>query len=312
MADFAGRPRHMLSVADVSRPWLDALCTRAAALTRAPEEQPLKGRVLATLFYEPSTRTRLSFEAAMLRLGGGVISTENAREFSSAAKGENIEDTTRIVEGYADVIAVRYHERGGADRAAAVARVPIINAGDGPGEHPTQALLDWFTLQREFGAVDGLRLALVGDLAFGRAARSLAMLLALAQGVSLVFIAPPMTPMGADVKAYLDSRRIRWEETTDLRGALPNVDAVYMTRVQKERFGDDMGAYQAARIYAFTPDMLAVMPAHGRILHPLPRVDEIAPDVDADPRAAYFRQAHNGMLVRMALLEWALAGTASG
>lgn len=307
MADFAGRPRHILSVADVSRPWLDALCIRAAAMARAPAEQPLRGRILATLFYEPSTRTRLSFEAAMLRLGGGVISTENAREFSSAAKGENIEDTTRIVEGYADIIAVRYHERGGAGRAAAVARVPIINAGDGPGEHPTQALLDWFTLLREFGAVDGLRVALVGDLAFGRAARSLAMLLALAQGVSLVFIAPPATPMGADVKAYLDARHIRWEETTDLRGALPQVDTVYMTRVQKERFGDDMGAYQAARIYAFTPDMLAAMPAHGRILHPLPRVDEIAPAVDADPRAAYFRQAHNGMLVRMALLEWALA-----
>lgn len=307
MADSTGYPRHMLSVADVSRPWLDALCDRAAAMTRHPVEQPLRGRILATLFYEPSTRTRLSFEAAMLRLGGGVVSTENAREFSSAAKGENIEDTTRIVEGYADIIAVRYHERGGAERAAAVARVPIINAGDGPGEHPTQALLDWFTLQREFGAVDGLRIALVGDLAYGRAARSLAMLLALAQGVSLVFIAPPVTPMGADVKAYLDARRIRWEETTDLRGALPHVDAVYMTRVQKERFGDDMEAYQAARIYEFTPDMLAAMPAHGRILHPLPRVDEIAPAVDADPRAAYFRQAHNGMLVRMALLEWALA-----
>jgi len=307
MTDRSASPRHILSVTDVSRPWLDALCDRAAAITRTPQQQPLAGRILATLFYEPSTRTRLSFEAAMLRLGGGVISTENAREFSSAAKGENIEDTTRIVEGYADVIAVRYHERGGAARAAAVAHVPIINAGDGPGEHPTQALLDWFTLAREFGAVDGLRVALVGDLAYGRAARSLAMLLALARRVSLVFIAPPATPMGEDVKAYLDARGVHWEATTDLRGALPTVDAVYMTRVQKERFGDDMDAYQAARIYTFTPDMLATLPEHVRILHPLPRVDEIAPEVDADPRAAYFRQAHNGVFVRMALLEWALA-----
>ncbi len=306
MADRSASSRHLLSVMDVSRPWLDALCDRAAAITRDPAHQPLAGRILATLFYEPSTRTRLSFEAAMLRLGGGVISTENAREFSSASKGENIEDTTRIVEGYADIIAVRYHERGGAERAAAVARIPIINAGDGPGEHPTQALLDWFTLARECGAVDGLRVALVGDLAYGRAARSLAMLLALARNVSLVFIAPPVTPMGADVKAYLDARHVRWEETTDLRGALADVDAVYMTRVQKERFGDDLEAYQAARIYTFTSDMLAALPDHARILHPLPRVDEIAPDVDADPRAAYFRQAHNGMLVRMALLEWAL------
>jgi aspartate carbamoyltransferase catalytic subunit len=276
-------------------------------MTRHPAGQPLAGRILATLFYEPSTRTRLSFEAAMLRLGGGVISTENAREFSSAAKGENIEDTTRIVEGYADIIAVRYHERGGAERAAAVAHVPIINAGDGPGEHPTQALLDWFTLRQEFGAVDGLRIALVGDLAYGRAARSLAMLLALATDVSLVFVAPPVTPMGADVKAYLDARGIPWEETTDLGEAIRGIDAVYMTRVQKERFGDDLGAYQAARVYNFTPDMLALLPTHARILHPLPRVDEIDPAIDADPRAAYFRQAHNGMFVRMALLEWVLA-----
>jgi aspartate carbamoyltransferase catalytic subunit len=274
---------------------------------REPADRPLSGRILATLFYEPSTRTRLSFEAAMLRLGGGVISTENAREFSSAAKGENIEDTTRIVEGYADVIAVRYHERGGAARAAAVAHVPIINAGDGPGEHPTQALLDWFTLQQEFGTVDGLRVALVGDLAFGRAARSLAMLLALARDASLVFVAPPATPMGADVKAYLDARGVPWRETTDLQGAIRDVDAVYMTRVQKERFGDDLAAYQAARVYNFTPETLAALPEHARVLHPLPRVDEIDPAVDADPRAAYFRQAHNGMFVRMALLEWALA-----
>lgn len=306
MPDLAPSPRHLLSVTDVSRPWLDALFARAAVMTRHPASWPLAGKILATLFYEPSTRTRLSFEAAMLRLGGGVISTENAREFSSAAKGEIIEDTTRIVEGYADIIAVRYHERGGAARAAAVARIPIINAGDGPGEHPTQALLDWFTLRQELGAVDGLRVALVGDLAYGRAARSLAMLLALAQGVSLIFVAPPATPMGADVKAYLDARDIRWEESTDLAGAITNVDAVYMTRVQKERFGDDLAAYQAARIYTFTPELLAALPVHARILHPLPRVDEISPVVDADPRAAYFRQAHNGMFVRMALLEWAL------
>jgi aspartate carbamoyltransferase catalytic subunit len=276
-------------------------------MTQQPAGQPLAGRILATLFYEPSTRTRLSFEAAMLRLGGGVISTENAREFSSAAKGENIEDTTRIVEGYADIIAVRYHERGGAERAAAVAHVPVINAGDGPGEHPTQALLDWFTLRQEFGAVDGLRIALVGDLAYGRAARSLAMLLTLATDVSLVFVAPPVTPMGADVKAYLGARGIPWEETTDLGEAIRGIDAVYMTRVQKERFGDDLGAYQAARVYNFTQETLALLPAHARILHPLPRVDEIDPTIDADPRAAYFRQAHNGMFVRMALLEWVLA-----
>ena len=300
-------PRHLLRVADVSRSWLDALCDRAESLMHGPTGTPLTGRVLATLFYEPSTRTRLSFEAAMLRMGGGVISTENAREFSSAAKGETVEDTVRIVESYADAIAIRYHERGGADRAAAVARVPILNAGDGPGEHPTQALLDWFTLRRECGRVEGLRVALVGDLAFGRAARSLAMLLALAPGVSLVFVAPPATPMGDDVKVYLDARGVPWEETTDFAAVLPTVDAIYMTRVQKERFGADMDAYAAARVYAFTAEMLPALPAHARLLHPLPRVDELDPAVDADPRAAYFRQAANGMYLRMALLEWALS-----
>jgi len=308
MSGIVTSPHHMLRVADVSRPWLDTLCTQAESLMHGGVRAPLAGKILATLFYEPSTRTRLSFEAAMLRMGGGVISTENAREFSSASKGETIEDTVRIVESYADVIAVRYHELGGADRAAAVARVPILNAGDGPGEHPTQALLDWFTLQREFGQVDGLRVALVGDLAYGRAARSLAMLLALARRVSLVFIAPAVTPMGRDVKDYLDARGVRWAETTDLAAALSTVDALYMTRVQKERFGGDLDAYAAARVYNFTADMLALLPPHARVLHPLPRVDEISPAVDADPRAAYFREAANGMYLRMALLEWALRG----
>ncbi len=307
MTDLSPVSRHILRVADVQRPWLDALCDRADALSAAPNSRPLAGNILATLFYEPSTRTRLSFESAMQRMGGGVISTENAREFSSAAKGETIEDTVRIVESYADVIAVRYHERGGAERAAAVARVPVINAGDGPGEHPTQALLDWLTLRRELGSVDGVRVALVGDLAYGRAARSLAMLLALAPGASLVFVAPPVTPMGADVKAYLDARGVRWHETTDLAATLPDVDAVYMTRVQKERFGGDAAAYESARVYGFTPDLLDRLPAHARILHPLPRVDEIHPDVDRDSRAAYFRQAANGLYLRMALLEWVLA-----
>jgi len=154
--------------------------------------------------------------------------------------------------------------------------------------------------------VDGLRVALVGDLAYGRAARSLAMLLALARDVSLVFIAPAVTPMGRDVKDYLDARGVRWAETTDLAAALSTVDALYMTRVQKERFGSDLDAYAAARVYNLTADMLTLLPPHARVLHPLPRVDEISPAVDADPRAAYFREAANGMYLRMALLEWAL------
>jgi aspartate carbamoyltransferase catalytic subunit len=295
--------RHVLEVAQFNRPQVEALFALADRLRAKPHDRfPLQGRVLATLFYEPSTRTRLSFEAAMLRLGGQVISTENAREFSSAIKGETLEDTVRIIEGYADAIVLRHYEQGAAHRAAKVAAVPIVNAGDGPGEHPTQALLDLYTIRHELGRIDGLRVALVGDLRFGRTARSLARLLCLAQNTELVFVSPPAVPMGDDVRAALDEHGVRYRDQPDLQSVLPEVDVVYQTRIQRERFATD-AEYQASRgVYVLDRPAFDRLNPRAIVLHPLPRVDEIAAEVDADPRAAYFRQAHNGLYVRMALL----------
>ena len=303
--------RHVVEVGQFDRAGIEALFAAADRMRDLPRGQdPLRGHLLATIFYEPSTRTRLSFEAAMLRLGGQVLSTENAREFSSAIKGESVEDTVRIVGGYADAIVLRHHEQGAAHRAAAVSPVPILNAGDGPGEHPTQALLDLYTIRHELGRIDGLRVALVGDLRFGRTARSLARLFKLTRGTELLFVSPPAVPMGADVRAELDAAGVRWREETDLAAVLPEVDVVYQTRIQKERFATP-AEYEAARgVYVVDAAALARLGPGAVVLHPLPRVDEIAVEVDADPRAAYFRQARNGVFVRMALLEHVLGAGA--
>lgn len=267
----------------------------------------LNRRIMATLFYEPSTRTRLSFEAAMYRLGGEVITTESAREFSSAAKGETLEDTIRIVEGYSDVIVLRHYEGGSARRAADAASVPIINAGDGPGQHPTQALLDVYTIQKEIGRLDGIRVALVGDLANGRTARSLAYLLTKYDGVKLYFVAPTVVRMRDDIKGYLTEHGVVFEEEEDLMSVMSKVDVVYQTRIQRERFGDRIQDYERARgKYIIDVETMSALSENAIVMHPLPRVDEIDPAVDTDPRAAYFRQAHNGVFIRMALLQMVL------
>lgn len=267
----------------------------------------LNRRIMATLFYEPSTRTRLSFEAAMYRLGGEVITTESAREFSSAAKGETLEDTIRIVEGYSDVIVLRHYEGGSARRAADAASVPIINAGDGPGQHPTQALLDVYTIQKEIGRLDGIHVALVGDLANGRTARSLAYLLTKYEGVKLYFVAPNVVRMRDDIKGYLTEHGVVFEEEEDLMNVMSKVDVVYQTRIQRERFGDRIQDYERARgRYIIDVETMSALSENAIVMHPLPRVDEIDPAVDTDPRAAYFRQAHNGVFIRMALLQMVL------
>ncbi|MBT6150261.1 MAG: aspartate carbamoyltransferase [Gemmatimonadetes bacterium] len=264
----------------------------------------LNRRVMATLFYEPSTRTRLSFESAMLRLGGAVITTESAQEFSSAAKGETLEDTIQIIAGYADVIVLRHFESGASKRAAAVSPVPIISAGDGPGQHPTQALLDVYTIQREIGHLDGISIAMVGDLANGRTVRSLCYLLAKYEDPRIIFVAPEVVRMRDDIKEYLTRHEINWTEVTDLAEVSSEVDVIYQTRIQRERFGDRVGDFEQARgRYIIDRSVLDQMRKDAIVMHPLPRVDEIvAEEVDADPRAAYFRQAHNGLYVRMALL----------
>ncbi len=297
--------RHVVESQQFSRALLEELFARADEMKREPHRfiGRLAGQVMAALFYEPSTRTRLSFEAAMLRLGGTTMGTDNAREFSSAAKGETLEDTIRIVSGYADVIVIRHNEEGAARRAASISSVPVINAGDGPGQHPTQALLDLYTIRDELNRIDGVRVAMVGDLANGRTVRSLTYLLSKFKDIKVWFVAPPQVAMGEDLKTHLDENGVPWVETQDLNAALPEVDVVYMTRIQKERFADPE-AYNAVKgVYRMDREAAALMRKYAILMHPLPRVDEIAPEVDDDPRAAYFRQARNGLHVRMALLD---------
>lgn len=305
----SGAIRHVVDVGQFDRPGIERLFASADRMRELPRAAaPLAGLTLATIFYEPSTRTRLSFETAMHRLGGNVISTENAREFSSAIKGETVEDTVRIVGGYSDAIVIRHYEQGSAHRAAVVSEAPIINAGDGPGEHPTQALLDLYTIRHELGRIDGLRVALVGDLRYGRTARSLARLIRLTEGTELVFVSPPAVPMGADIRAELDAAGVSFRDEPDLDKVLPEVDVVYQTRVQKERF-DSPAEYEKAKgQYVIDEESMRLLGPEAVLLHPLPRVDEITTGVDADPRAAYFRQAHNGVYIRMALLEHVLSG----
>jgi aspartate carbamoyltransferase catalytic subunit len=299
------RLKHVIESQQFSRALLEELFVETDEIKREAHRFSgrLNGRVMAALFYEPSTRTRLSFEAAMLRLGGQTMGTDNAREFSSAAKGETLEDTIRIVSGYADVIVMRHNEEGAAKRAAAVSTVPIINAGDGPGQHPTQALLDLYTIREELRRIDGIRIAMVGDLANGRTVRSLTYLLSKFKDLKIWFVAPPQVAMRDDLKAHLTEHNVPWIETEDLDSVLPEVDVVYQTRIQKERFADPAD-YQALKgIYKIDNRTLSLMRKYAIVMHPLPRVDEIAPEVDSDPRAAYFRQAHNGLQIRMALLD---------
>jgi aspartate carbamoyltransferase catalytic subunit len=300
--------KHIVAVEQFERAWIETLfadADRMRSITAV--DGLLRGKILATLFYEPSTRTRLSFESAMLRLDGQVISTENAREFSSAIKGETVEDTIRIVAGYADGIVIRHFERGAAQRAANASPVPIINGGDGPGEHPTQALLDLYTIQNELGQIDELKVALVGDLRFGRAARSLALLFRKTRNTKLVFVAPGAVPMGDDIKRALDDASVSWREEPDLTKAMREVDVVYQTRIQRERFATPEEYAEAQGIYVVTQETMKDLRSQSIVMHPLPRVDEIHSGVDADPRAAYFRQAQNGVFIRMALLHQLLA-----
>jgi len=262
-----------------------------------------------TLFYEPSTRTRASFETAMDLLGGKVVfSTENARQFSSAAKGETLEDTIKILNGYyPDVIVLRYDEEGGAKRAAAVSKVPIINAGDGTGQHPTQALLDLYTIQKEIGRVSDTSIAMVGDLTRGRTVRSLSYLYTKFPGVKIYFISPEAAKMRDDIKEYLKEKGVGFEEGNDLRKVASRVDVIYQTRIQKERGNLLEKDDEKESFCVVNQEILNLMKEDAIILHPLPHVEELAPEVDGDKRATYFRQAENGLYVRMALLKMILS-----
>jgi aspartate carbamoyltransferase catalytic subunit len=301
---------HIIEAQQFDVPTLDKLFEITERMEKVVREGGIsdyQNRIMSTLFYEPSTRTRFSFETAMHRLGGRVISTENAREFSSVSKGETLEDTIRILNGYADVIVMRHNEVGAARRAAAVSAVPVINAGDGAGQHPTQALLDLYTIRKEIGKINGLRIAMVGDLAQGRTVRSLAYLLSKYEDVRMYFVAPQLLRMKEDILEHLRQRKVEYVEEEELAKVLPEVDVVYQTRIQKERFGDRIADYEKCRgVYVIDESCLRLMRPDSIIMHPLPRLDEIRMEVDNDRRAAYFRQAQNGLYVRMALLSQVL------
>ena len=300
---------HILSVDQFDRALLNQILARAGQMRLTAErggDNRLAGKILATVFYEPSTRTRLSFESAMMRLGGNVISSEMAAETSSAAKGETIEDTVRIVESYADAVVFRHPVAGTVGRAAAVASIPVINGGDGAREHPTQALIDLYTIQRELGRIDEINVALVGDLKYGRAPRSLALLLTRTTGSRIQLVSPPQLDMAADVIAQLDRAGLAYSVERDLEQAVTSADIVYVTRIQKERFPSLEAFADVEGAYQLTANVARTMRAGAAIMHPLPRVDEIEPAVDALPQAAYFRQAQNGVYVRMALLDMLL------
>jgi aspartate carbamoyltransferase len=263
----------------------------------------LKGKILANLFYEPSTRTSSSFTAAMERLGGSVIPI-NEVKYSSVSKGESLPDTVRTLECYADVIVLRHPETGSAAIAAKAAHKPVINAGDGVGEHPTQALLDAFTIREELGHLDGLSITMLGDLKYGRTVHSLSRLLSMYK-VRFSYVSPDILKMPADVVEELNAKKMEQSEAV-LDDALPQTDVLYVTRVQKERF-EDPAVYEKVKS-AYVIDAATMKAAKQRmiVMHPLPRVTEISMDFDEDPRAAYFRQMEYGLYVRMALLAMVL------
>jgi len=296
--------KHAIESQQFDQATISELFTLADSL-EGKKEISLQGNIMASLFYEPSTRTRFSFETAMHRLGGHVISTENAKEFSSAMKGETLEDTIRVISQYADVIVLRHFEQGASERASLVSDVPIINAGDGAGQHPTQALLDLYTIQRELGHIEDISIALVGDLKNGRTIRSLAYLLGKYRGVHIHFVSPPALRVGEDIKEYL-SKRTTFTETADLESIIDTIDVLYQTRIQKERFENESDYLTFKGCYRIDNTLADRMKKEAIIMHPLPRVDEIFPEVDTNHRAAYFKQVRYGVLVRMALLKMLL------
>jgi aspartate carbamoyltransferase len=300
--------KDVLSVAQFCRDDLDYIFGAAEAMRTMVAHigtfDLLKGKILANLFYEPSTRTSSSFAAAMERLGGSVIQI-NEVKYSSVAKGESLPDTIRTLESYADVIVLRHPETGSAAIAARYARKPIINAGDGIGEHPTQALLDLFTIREELGTIDGLTVTMLGDLRYGRTVHSLARLLSL-YDVRLNYVAPEILHMPPELVAQLDAKGLRQAQYETLDPVMSDTDVLYVTRVQKERF-TDLSEYEAVKdAYVITPETMNGFRNRMALMHPLPRVGEIAPEVDDDPRAAYFRQMEYGLYVRMALLAMVL------
>ena len=309
MGGFTGRD--VLSIADFSRKDIESILKAAKKMVPVARgertSRALEGKILATLFFEPSTRTRLGFESAMKRLGGDAIGFSSA-EGTSVQKGETLADTVRMVESFSDVIVVRHPQEGAARLAAEFTDKPVINAGDGAGQHPTQTLLDLYTIWDERNGIDGAKIALVGDLKYGRTVHSLTHALC-DFDVDLTFVAPAGLQMPKEVVEHVRARGIPLAMTEDLAGVVPNLDVLYVTRIQKERFPDPQEYAKVAGSYRVDTALLRDARKGLIVLHPLPRVDEIATEVDGTPHARYFEQAFNGVPVRMALLSLILEGS---
>ncbi len=296
--------RHLINITDLSTQEIDELISVAEDIIAQPEkyQEVCRHKKLATLFFEPSTRTRLSFESAMLSLGGSVLGFSEASS-SSAAKGETVSDTVRTVCCYADIIAMRHPKEGAPYAASRRADKPIINAGDGGHNHPTQTLTDLLTIHRERGSLDNFTIGFCGDLKFGRTVHSLVSALARYQGIKFVFISPEELKLPRYlIENTLEKDNLPYEETTSLEDAMPQLDFLYMTRVQRERFFNEADYIRLKDTYILDPEKLKSAKSDMAILHPLPRVNEITVDVDDDPRARYFQQAANGKFIRMALI----------
>ncbi len=296
--------KNLIDILDLSTEEIDELIETASKIIADPEKynEIARHKKLATLFFEPSTRTRLSFEAAMLDLGGSVLGFSEAAS-SSAAKGESVSDTVRTVSSYVDIIAMRHPKEGAPLVASMRSEVPIINAGDGGHNHPTQTLTDLLTIRREKGRFENLTIGLCGDLKFGRTVHSLLFAMSRYAGVKFVLISPDELRIPEYVKeVLLDRKKIPYEETTDLLAVMPKLDILYMTRVQRERFFNEQDYIRLKDSYILTENKLENAKEDLCIMHPLPRVNEISVDVDDDPRACYFKQVKNGKFIRMALI----------
>jgi len=292
--------KNIISISDLTRPQLELIVSRARLIKSEPQSQWLKNKVIASCFFEASTRTRLSFETAIQRQGGTIIGFADSVNTSMGKKGETLSDSIRMISSYADAIVMRHPQEGSARLASEVADIPVVNGGDGSNQHPTQTLLDLFTIHECQGRLDQLTVTFVGDLKYGRTVHSLAQALSLF-GCKFQFISPDALSMPGYLLRELDARNIEYSRVDSLEEAIPNSDILYMTRVQKERF-DPTEFMHIASQYVLSTDMLKNAPEHLRILHPLPRVDEISVDVDNTPFAYYFQQAENGVYARQALL----------
>ena len=295
--------RSLIDISELTPTEIEELIATADDIIAAPAKysEKCKGKKLATLFFEPSTRTRLSFEAAMLELGGSVLGFSEAQS-SSAAKGESIADTAKVISCYADIIAMRHPKEGAPLVAAMNASIPVINAGDGGHSHPTQTLADLLTIHREKGRLDNLTVGFCGDLKFGRTVHSLISALIRCSGVKFVLISPTELKLPGYVKDKLDAAGDEYTETDSLEGSIADLDILYMTRVQRERFFNEEDYLRLKDTYILTPEKMALASEKLRVLHPLPRVNEISVAVDNDPRACYFKQVLYGKYMRMALI----------